>query len=89
MRTDHDDAPYPCDKSGCSRVRGKGYIRRLDLIKHRKREHPELPKHQRLHLCGLPGCSIRGEGYRGVCHHYETAHGYSSSFARDLARWWL
>lgn len=89
MRTDHDDAPYPCDKSGCSRVRGKGYIRRLDLIKHRKREHPELPKYQDLHSCRLPGCSFSGEKYAGIREHYEIAHGYSAHFAMCLAFWWV
>lgn len=88
MRTEHDDAPYPCDKSGCSRVRGKGYISRTALIKHRKREHPELLKYQDLHSCRLPGCSFRGELYWGIRGHYVTAHGYSDDFAKSLVDWW-
>lgn len=88
MRTGHDDAPFPCDMSGCSRVRGKGYIRRLDLIKHRKSEHPELPKYQDLHSCRLPGCLFRGEKYDRIEEHYRIAHGYSVGFASGLANWW-
>lgn len=88
MRTDHDDTPYPCDVRGCLRVRGKGYIRKVDLIKHRKREHPEVPKYKNLHSCRLPGCSASGEGNSGIRDHYEKEHGYSYSFAQSLAEWW-
>ena len=45
MRKIHDETEYPCDISNCSRVGGKGYFREMDLIKHRKKEHPEAPKY--------------------------------------------
>lgn len=89
MRTVHDDTPYPCDVRGCERVRGKGYIKRRDLIKHRKREHPEAPKFKDLPTCRLPGCLGIGEKWTGIREHYENEHCYSSSFASSLARWWL
>lgn len=88
MRTVHDDAPYPCDVRGCLRVRGKGYIRRLDLIKHRKREHPDAPKFKDLYSCRLPGCSGNGEKYNGILDHYIKEHGYTYGFAAGLAGWW-
>lgn len=88
MRTVHDDAPYPCDVRGCLRVRGKGYIRRLDLIKHRKREHPEAPKFENFLSCRLPGCSGNGENFKGIRDHYVGEHGYSLKLASSLANWW-
>lgn len=89
MRTVHDDTPYPCDVRGCLRVRGKGYIKRQDLIKHRKREHPEAPKFKDLLTCRLPGCSGSGESFWHIRAHYEKEHGYSSKFADSLTCWWL
>lgn len=88
MRTVHDDVPYPCDVSGCLRVRGKGYIRRRDLIKHRKREHPDAPKFKFHHSCRLPGCSGSGEDWKGIRDHYMDEHGYSNYFAEGLTEWW-
>lgn len=88
IRTVHDDAPYPCDVRGCLRVRGKGYIKKMDLIKHRKREHPEAPKFKDLNSCRLPGCSGSGEKYQGIRDHYKKEHSYSIRFAESLAYWW-
>lgn len=88
MRTVHDDAPYPCDVSGCLRVRGKGYMRKTDLINHRKREHPDAPKSKFHHSCRLPGCSGNGEGWKSIRDHYTKEHGYSQSFADGLTTWW-
>lgn len=89
MRTFHDDAPYPCDVSGCVRVRGKGFCRRRDLINHRKREHPDAPKFKVHHSCRLPGCSRYGEDWTGIRDHYVKEHGYSRLFAEGLTSWWL
>lgn len=89
MRTVHDDTPYPCDVSGCSRVRGKGYLRRMDLIKHRKREHPDAPKFKALHSCRVPDCLGIGESFLDMRDHYMKEHGHSRSFANGLAQWWL
>lgn len=88
MRTVHDDAPYSCDVSGCLRVRGKGYFRRRDLIKHRKREHPDAPKFKVHHSCRLPGCSGSGEDRKGIRDHYMKEHGYSWDFASAITSWW-
>ncbi|MCJ1346085.1 hypothetical protein MMC31_004297 [Peltigera leucophlebia] len=88
MRTVHDDNPYQCDVSGCSRVKGKGYIRIIDLIKHRKREHPDAPKFKALYSCRLPGCSDVGESFEDIRDHYMKEHGHSEQFASGLAQWW-
>lgn len=88
MRTVYDDTPYLCDVRGCERVRGKGYIGRMNLIKHRKREHPQAPKFKDLLTCRLPGCLGIGEKYRGIYEHYNKKHGYNSNFAAGLVNWW-
>lgn len=87
MRTFHDNTPSPCDLSGCVRVRGKGYFRRRDLIKHRKRKHPDAPKFKVHHSCRLPGCSRYGEDWTGIRDHYVKEHGYGRLFAEGLTRW--
>ena len=66
MRKIHNESPFPCDISGCSRVDGKGYFRAADLIKHRKKEHPESPnydasKRSFLLSCQEPSCSRFGK----------------------------
>lgn len=38
----HSESPFPCQVWGCSRVGGKGYFRERDLIKHQKKDHPDL-----------------------------------------------
>ncbi|MCJ1349904.1 hypothetical protein MMC31_008147 [Peltigera leucophlebia] len=88
MRTVHDDTPFQCDVSGCSRVRSKGYVREMGLIKHRKREHPDAPKFKALYSCRLPGCSGIGESYDDIRGHYMKEHGHSEQFASGLAQWW-
>ena len=88
MRTVHDEASYPCDVRGCLRVRGKGYMRRTDLIKHRKREHPDAPEFEDHHSCRLPGCSGNGEYVKDISDHYVKEHGYSKAFAGRLTSWW-
>ena len=86
MRTVHNEAPYPCDVSGCLRAGGKGYYSRMGLIKHRKREHPDVPKVKVLLSCRLPGCS--GNGENGIINHYMKDHGYSWDFAEGLTNGW-
>ncbi|MCJ1346086.1 hypothetical protein MMC31_004298 [Peltigera leucophlebia] len=88
MRTVHDDTPFQCDVSGCLRVRSKGYVREMGLIKHRKREHPDAPKFKALYSCRLPGCSGIGESYDDIRGHYMKEHGHSEQFALGLAGWW-
>ena len=86
MRSVHNEAPYPCDVSGCLRARGKGYYSKIGLIKHRKREHPDAPKVKVLLSCRLPGCSSNGENC--IINHYMKDHGYSRDFAKELTNGW-
>ena len=46
MRKSHNESHFPCDIYGCSRVDEKGYFREVDLLKHRKKEHPEAPRYE-------------------------------------------
>ena len=39
MKKVHDESPFPCPEPGCDRIGGKGYFRRRDLFRHRKKEH--------------------------------------------------
>ncbi|KAK1516011.1 hypothetical protein CPAR01_16534 [Colletotrichum paranaense] len=41
MKNAHDFTQYPCTVRGCSKTGAKGYAREKDLIKHRKKDHPE------------------------------------------------
>ncbi|KAG7047855.1 AMP-binding enzyme [Colletotrichum scovillei] len=41
MKNAHDFTHYPCTVRGCSKIGAKGYAREKDLIKHRKKDHPE------------------------------------------------
>ena len=79
MRKIHNESPFPCDITGCSRVEGKGYFREADLIKHRKKEHPESPtydssKRSSLLSCQEPNCPDFGkrkfENRLGLYRHY-------------------
>jgi len=42
MRKVHDESPFPCSVHGCTRVRGQGYFRLADLLKHRKKAHGDM-----------------------------------------------
>lgn len=42
MRKFHDESDFPCLAPNCNRVKGKGYFRERDLIKHQRKEHPEM-----------------------------------------------
>ncbi|KAL2358214.1 hypothetical protein BJ546DRAFT_803693, partial [Cryomyces antarcticus] len=37
MKKEHDESPHPCSWPGCNRVRGKGFFRERDLMKHEKK----------------------------------------------------
>lgn len=89
MRTVHDESSYPCDVSGCLRVRGKGYMRRTNLVKHRKREHPDAPNSKTHYSCRSPGCSGSGAHCWDLFDHYVKEHDYSRDFAKGLINWWL
>jgi hypothetical protein len=39
MRTEHNEADFPCPQSGCDRVNGKGYFRKNDLRAHLRKVH--------------------------------------------------
>jgi hypothetical protein len=39
VRKEHDETPFPCTKIGCKRVKGKGFFRKRDFLKHMKKEH--------------------------------------------------
>ncbi|KAN0099238.1 hypothetical protein V8E51_013013 [Hyaloscypha variabilis] len=39
MRDVHDESRYPCDVLGCDRVRGRGFCRKRDLVKHQEDYH--------------------------------------------------
>ncbi|KAK0381758.1 hypothetical protein CLIM01_00879 [Colletotrichum limetticola] len=41
MKNAHDFTAFPCTVRGCSKTGARGYAREKDLIKHRKKEHPE------------------------------------------------
>ncbi|KAK1506138.1 hypothetical protein CTAM01_03473 [Colletotrichum tamarilloi] len=41
MKNAHDFTAFPCTVRGCSKTGAKGYAREKDLIKHRKKDHPE------------------------------------------------
>ena len=43
MRQVHNESPFPCGVPGCPRIAGKGYFRKTDMLRHRKKEHPEAP----------------------------------------------
>jgi hypothetical protein len=36
LREIHDESPYSCDFPRCGRIRGRGFFRRRDLLKHQK-----------------------------------------------------
>jgi hypothetical protein len=42
MKEVHDESPFPCTVTGCNRVRGKGYFRERDLVKHVVKAHPDV-----------------------------------------------
>jgi hypothetical protein len=42
MRKVHNESPFPCSFLGCSKVEGKGYFRKRDLIKHQQKVHGEI-----------------------------------------------
>ncbi len=67
MRLLHEESPFPCDVGNCSRIKGKGYFRKRDLIKHRQQQHPEAPeyvcpKDNILHGNRAFPCSLRCPG---------------------------
>jgi hypothetical protein len=39
MRDVHDESLYPCDFLGCDRIKGKGFCRKRDLLKHKINYH--------------------------------------------------
>jgi hypothetical protein len=39
IREVHDESLYPCDVSGCDRIKGRGFCRKRDLLKHQKDYH--------------------------------------------------
>ncbi|KAF2093255.1 hypothetical protein NA57DRAFT_23935, partial [Rhizodiscina lignyota] len=39
MKKVHNESPFPCPEPGCDRIDGRGYFRKVDLIKHQKKEH--------------------------------------------------
>jgi hypothetical protein len=39
LREVHDESIFPCVEIGCSRVGGKGFFRKKDLLKHVKDHH--------------------------------------------------
>ncbi|KAK1719746.1 hypothetical protein BDP67DRAFT_131685 [Colletotrichum lupini] len=41
MKNAHDFTAFPCTVRCCSKTGARGYAREKDLIKHRKKEHPE------------------------------------------------
>ena len=43
MRQVHNESPFPCGVPGCPKIAGKGYFRKTDMLKHRKKEHSEAP----------------------------------------------
>lgn len=43
MRDVHRWSPFPCDVPHCSRIDGKGYFRKRDMLKHRKNGHADAP----------------------------------------------
>ncbi|MCJ1402341.1 hypothetical protein MMC11_005561 [Xylographa trunciseda] len=45
MREVHNESPYPCDVAHCPKIGGKGYFRKKDMLKHRKRDHPDAPEY--------------------------------------------
>ncbi|PQE15913.1 AMP-binding enzyme protein [Rutstroemia sp. NJR-2017a BVV2] len=61
MREEHNECAFPCDILGCTRVGRKGYFREKDLIRHRRKEHPDTapykPTHRAIRFhCTEPGC---------------------------------
>ncbi|MCJ1430734.1 hypothetical protein MMC27_000084 [Xylographa pallens] len=46
LREVHDESPFPCDVAHCPRTGAKGYSRRGDMLKHRKRDHPDAPEYR-------------------------------------------
>jgi hypothetical protein len=64
MRDEHNECTFPCDVQGCSRVGRRGYFREKDLLKHRKKQHPEaapyqVEKREEVHYkCTQPGCIV-------------------------------
>jgi len=41
LKKEHDYSEFPCDEPGCNRVGGKGYTRKIDLLKHKAKVHNE------------------------------------------------
>jgi len=40
MRKVHSETPFPCPEIGCHRLGANGYFREMDLVKHRRKKHP-------------------------------------------------
>jgi hypothetical protein len=39
LREVHDESLFPCTETGCSRIGGKGFLRKTDLVEHAKDHH--------------------------------------------------
>ncbi|KAE8442040.1 hypothetical protein EG329_003897 [Mollisiaceae sp. DMI_Dod_QoI] len=46
MREEHNESPFPCAVSGCSRTGKRGYFREKDLRVHHLKEHPTAPAYE-------------------------------------------
>jgi hypothetical protein len=39
MKKEHDESIFQCTHTGCPRIKGKGFFRKRDLMKHMRKEH--------------------------------------------------
>lgn len=94
MREAHDESSFPCDIAHCPRVRGKGYFRENDFLKHRKNQHPDAPPYvlserSVLHSCRELECDRKGKnGFKDrerLWYHYKNSHRYDQPKASDLS----
>ena len=52
----HNQSDFPCDVPNCPRIEGKGYFKEVDLLKHRRKEHPEAPTYNSSERTFLIAC---------------------------------
>jgi hypothetical protein len=61
MDEEHKFLPFPCNIPGCSRAGGRGYVVRMNLLKHHQKVHPNVPVPQHLeHLQSHNGPQLPG-----------------------------